>query len=536
MKMKTYKALLKSSLVMLVLFAVAGSGVAQAQECIARAKSSNEVRASGITEVVGDIELRCRVGSSGGFGFGSADEVTIAVELSTNITSEIDADREVTIAATVTTATDATAALGYGVAGIVLTAVELDADGDSTTIALEDIVAGDPVDADTIFMEGELSEDGTMIEWEDIASSALNLSSTSNEGFNLVISGIRANASTVGAGNDITATVLVDGAAVNNVPVKVADVETALEIKLDALTGLQCESRDDDAKAVTITIKESEDFENAIMARADADSPGDSLIVTFLYIPDGVKVTVPMGYDVPDTTENTPERTMADSAFGLEIRTGRTSGADEDGVVDLSAAGAGQVIYDVVMATTSDMIEEEWATLDVMFEWESEGDMPALGAADVAVSFHPLSNALGDTFDDGAKVPRFVESSDPVMVLEIEDCATTLLFPFVTNQQGFETGLAITNTSKEDGSCTIEYSGSDAPAKASTGPVEGGEQWITGLSAIAPKFQGYITADCGFRDAYGFAFVSNGYPAGPPTAAHGYLAVCMEGKHCPTRD
>ena len=32
---KNYKAVLKSSLVMLVLFAVAGSGVAQAQECFA---------------------------------------------------------------------------------------------------------------------------------------------------------------------------------------------------------------------------------------------------------------------------------------------------------------------------------------------------------------------------------------------------------------------------------------------------------------------------------------------------------------------
>ena len=47
---------------MLSLFAaaVAGSGVAQAQECIARAKSTGMVRAEGITEVVGDIELQCR--------------------------------------------------------------------------------------------------------------------------------------------------------------------------------------------------------------------------------------------------------------------------------------------------------------------------------------------------------------------------------------------------------------------------------------------------------------------------------------------
>ena len=60
MKTKTYKAVLKSSLVMLVLFAVAGSGVAQAQTCQARAINAAVVRAEGITEMVGDIELQCR--------------------------------------------------------------------------------------------------------------------------------------------------------------------------------------------------------------------------------------------------------------------------------------------------------------------------------------------------------------------------------------------------------------------------------------------------------------------------------------------
>ena len=55
--MKNYKAVLKSSLVMLVLFAVAGSGVAQAQSCQARAESTEIVRAEGITEMVGNIEV-----------------------------------------------------------------------------------------------------------------------------------------------------------------------------------------------------------------------------------------------------------------------------------------------------------------------------------------------------------------------------------------------------------------------------------------------------------------------------------------------
>ena len=58
---KTYRTVLKSSLVMLVLFAVAGSGVAQAQTCEARAKSIRDgscrghYRGSG-----GEIELQCR--------------------------------------------------------------------------------------------------------------------------------------------------------------------------------------------------------------------------------------------------------------------------------------------------------------------------------------------------------------------------------------------------------------------------------------------------------------------------------------------
>ena len=39
---KNYKAVLKSSLVMLVLFAVAGSGVAQAQECFVYQRRSDQ--------------------------------------------------------------------------------------------------------------------------------------------------------------------------------------------------------------------------------------------------------------------------------------------------------------------------------------------------------------------------------------------------------------------------------------------------------------------------------------------------------------
>ena len=75
----------------------------------------------------------------------------------------------------------------------------------------------------------------------------------------------------------------------------------------------------------------------------------------------------------------------------------------------------------------------------------------------MTVSYHPVS-------DDAAKISRVLPAGPTFNdVITIEDCTTTLLFPFVTNQQGFNTGLAITNASEGSGSCTIEYSGPDAP-------------------------------------------------------------------------
>ena len=65
---KIHKSVLRSSLVMLSLLAltVAGSGVAQAQECFAFQSGANTVRAEGITEAVGSIQLQCRAQT--GFG------------------------------------------------------------------------------------------------------------------------------------------------------------------------------------------------------------------------------------------------------------------------------------------------------------------------------------------------------------------------------------------------------------------------------------------------------------------------------------
>ena len=123
-------------------------------------------------------------------------------------------------------------------------------------------------------------------------------------------------------------------------------------------------------------------------------------------------------------------------------------------------------------------------------------------------------------------IDRVMSAGPTNDVIEIKDCTTTLLFPFVTNKHGFDTGLVITNASEESGSCTIGYNGSDAPDDMTSQPIAGEAQWVNLASAIANGFQGYITATCEFRDAYGFAFLTNGYGGGEPTLAQSYLAVC----------
>ena len=535
---KTYKAVLRSSLVMLSLLALAvvSSGVAQAQRCITQAKNVGAVRAEGITEVVADIELRCWRPASPDEGFGFEadipDTLDIAIELNTRITNEIKDDRNVVVE---------TEALDYESGGIDLVGDELPTSGAFVPANQTDI------DADDMFGDGELSEDGTTIEWKEIAQANLNFDGTNN-GFNLVVEGIRANASMVGNGEDIMANVLVGGTAVNITPIKVADVTTGLEVKADVAEGLQCSDTDDAMSTITI----QEGFSDAIMSMAPTDAEdeddvaaafanSDSLMVTFTGIPEGVTVMVPamvaVGMiDDPESQTTPPEQILDPAAFSLTLVHGsRTDGvedvADGMGAVELTASGAGEVIYNVGM--TDGEVNEEWVKLPVTFVWKAGGDTPAgVGSGHVDVSFSPVSNVGGDTFEDGgARLPRFVASNDPDMVVNVGDCTTTLLYPFVTNQLTFDTGLVITNTSEEAGSCTIKYNGANAPDDLTSQPIAGGAQWIDLVSRVANGFQGYITATCGFRDGYGFAFLTDGY-GGTPTLAQSYLALCTAGAHC----
>jgi hypothetical protein len=108
---------------------------------------------------------------------------------------------------------------------------------------------------------------------------------------------------------------------------------------------------------------------------------------------------------------------------------------------------------------------------------------------------------------------------------------TNLLFSFVTNLAGFDTGIAIANTtadpfgtSPQDGACTLTFFGANAPAPSVTPTIVAGATFVDLASSRAPNFQGYLIAECDFPLAHGFAFVSD---VGAQNVAMGSLALVI---------
>ena len=321
---KTHKAVLSTLAVLCLLFM--GSGVAQAQECFAFPISANTVRAEGVTEAVGSIQLQCRAKT--GFGLPSLpDKTVISIKLNTQITNAMSDD-------------------GDSVTGLTYTdAAGMDVNNSSDQAMNQDPDLGEASDYTGMGRE-VLSDDGTTITWtiptdtghEDggITFSDLETGQTVN------INGIIANAYMVGDGNDVTAEVSVNGVMIDHSPLKLAGVTTGLKIEVTAATGLQC-----DASTETATIMFTEGFNSAIRAvanNADTDDVDESvgnsvLVLNFRGIPDNVTVMASlMG------TGEAMEDDGSDLA-PLMLKTGATEGADDEGMVSLSAAGAGEVMY-----------------------------------------------------------------------------------------------------------------------------------------------------------------------------------------------
>jgi hypothetical protein len=203
-------------------------------------------------------------------------------------------------------------------------------------------------------------------------------------------------------------------------------------------------------------------------------------------------------------------------------------------------AGTGQAVWEVVN-TNPNATETFTFGAYITYSANVAQSSPAAGTSTVNLSY--AATATSGAASSSLTIPRFVSDGTAARTLmTINICRTILLYPYITNQAGFDTGLTVANTSQDpytvnskitaaqNGSCVFTWYGGTTtapttpPAPTNTGNIAGGTVWAGLASNLVPFYQGYAFAVCNFQYAHGFAFISD---LGARNLAMGYLAVVL---------
>ncbi len=274
---------------------------------------------------------------------------------------------------------------------------------------------------------------------------------------------------------------------------------------------------------------------------------GTRLFLNFANVPAGAQIFVGT-YEISGTTPTSGAtsrvRLVSTDANGAgafsAVSATSTATAGPEALAPVAiTGGAGVAVYEV-MNSNPQSSENIDIPVVVAFTSNTSTNVPGLGTATVTGSFAPISTVI--TQSSSAPLPRFIASPISGTAFTINACSTNLLFPFVVNQAGFDTGLAIANTSQDPfgtstqtGACILNYygntNGGAAPAKVTSPVVAPGTELIWLLSTTSggipatPGFEGYIIAQCAFQYAHGFAFITD---VGAQKLAEGYLALILD--------
>jgi hypothetical protein len=200
------------------------------------------------------------------------------------------------------------------------------------------------------------------------------------------------------------------------------------------------------------------------------------------------------------------------------------------------SGGSATAVWEVIQTNPNQTENFNFAVFTV-FAPAPASNTPPPGIATVSQSFAPtppipFSVSAGSAASSSLTIPRFADTSTARNVVNIVICQTLLLFPFVTNQTGFDTGIAIANTSTDpvgtaaqSGTCTLSwYDSTGKTPNTNTPSIATSTVYTTLASTSAPGFQGYMFALCDFQYAHGFAFISD---IGARNLAMGYLALVV---------
>ena len=542
--------------------ALIGSGTALGQLCqVAPGGAGRQVRAEGISEMVDDIIVVCTPG---------------VIEATTNVKVTVTLSDGAVITNPVNNTDDKRVATIYATQYITTTEFT------TNTRTPDNALSGNNAPKLT---GGGSTVEMTIPIWRVVANATDSL--------RVRISGIHINAAAVGTGNTVVATVTVSNLLLfGNNEANVARPVVGLKSSRvgfmtdndstvgtgttvnEPVQGLACAASkkanddmlDDDEDATIARIEVKEGFATAFQKNAGTDQV--RIRLSFNNIPAGVDAYLrpqpdcsylaggtghARGGTEGSYTYTNPAGEAGAAGHYLELNlmsgldssgagTGSAAEGNDDDYVKVNlSGGSGTAVYEVASAGHGGGGVDN-CEIPVAFVWSGGVE---LGSGTVSASFAPVSSVAAAATAD-TPWQRFVTSGSGIGVITVEDCSTTLLFPFVTNQAGYETGIAISNTSQDsfgttenEGTCTIHYYGSmmgggAAPDAVTSNSVEAGGQLVFLLSAGnsamgvsgAPGFQGYLMARCRFQFAHGLAFLTNG-AGGSPTLAQSYLALVV---------
>jgi hypothetical protein len=226
---------------------------------------------------------------------------------------------------------------------------------------------------------------------------------------------------------------------------------------------------------------------------------------------------------------------------------------------------SGLVVYEVLFADPF-AVESASVPIVVAYNPSLASNAPTPGLTTTAVgSFAPFySTAAAALPSSTLPVPRFTSLLSSSNLFTLVKCACDMLFPYVSAGGGYDTGIAIANTSLDPGAAggfvpgavpqsgTVEFwyygNGTNPPAQCTNtttpgtcpgtttvGPGQvltyvlstGSATW--GLDNRAAAFTGYIIAQAQFQYCHAFAFI--GALGGGPTSpgiSEGYLALILD--------
>lgn len=278
---------------------------------------------------------------------------------------------------------------------------------------------------------------------------------------------------------------------------------------------------------------------------AGVANAGTRLMIQFASIPGGTQLFVPTRVNLTNPLiSGSPANvtgfavltsTDANGAGGFSAASGNSTGLAPVSIT----GGAGIAVYEILY-TDPFNIERLQVPVAVAFVPNVGNNLPAPGVQSTASgSFAPLSNV--GTASATAPIPRFAPSATPLNSFIVNRCSCNMLFPFVSNQAGFDTGIAISNTSvdpfgtaPQTGFVAINYysAGTPPPRQRTNAAVAAGDTLAFTLSgggnygiAATPGFQGYIIAQAEFQYCHGFGYLSG---AGQPYSGEGYLGIILD--------